>query len=163
MASGVLTSFRLDPFFQQFLKTYFHQNDDTVFSFPKGHDLFRRLEILLRPVPTDYRPKKQNPWLFYVELPFMKHKNPRTHNYLSETSGKIMARHIRDFFDAVFHEKMNEYRKAGFEYQECVYIFQEEFSLPLDSTDRLIKDFQRYRNRLRRREYLKKQSKNEMA
>jgi hypothetical protein len=155
MPSGVFTSFKLDPFFQQFLRSYFDQSEELVFHFPKGEDLLRKLEVLLRPVPENYKPRKHD-WLFHVELPYMKYKDPRTHNYLSETSGKIFARNIRDFFETVFHEKVSEYRNAGFEYKDCVYIFMEEFHLPVSATDRLIKDFQRYRNRIRYREYYKK-------
>lgn len=156
MASGVLTSFKLDPFFQQFLRAYFNQDADAVFSFPKGHDLLRRLEVLLRPVPDDYKPRRQSYQLFHIELPYMRYKNPRTHNYLSETNSKIFARNIRDFFKTVFHEKMQEYRNAGFDYKDCVFIFMDEYDLPVDATDRLIKDFQRYRNRIRQKEYYQK-------
>ncbi len=162
MASGVFTSFKLDPFFQQFLRSYFDQTGDIVFSFPKGDDLLRKLEVLLRQVPDNYK-RRSHASTFHVELPYMRYKDPRTHNYLSETSGKIFARNIREFFEAVFHEKVNEYRNAGFEYKDCVLIFMEEFQLPVDSTDRLIKDFQRYRNRIRYREHYKKRKSKEVA
>lgn len=161
MASGVLTSFKLDPFFQTFLKSHFQCGSDAVFTFPKGHDLLRRLEVLLRPVPENYKPSRSHPALFHVELPYMKHKDPLYYNYLSDTAGKAFARKVRDFYELVFHERMSELRNAGYEYKECVYLFQDEYDLPPESTDRLIKDFQRWRNRIRRKN-IRKRKREEM-
>jgi len=159
MSSGILTHIRLEPFFQTFLRKYFDNEDPTVFSFPNDHDLLRRIEVLLRSSPPSYRAPKETDLLFRIELPSMRHKNPLYHNYISEAAEKVFVREIRSFFNMVFHEKMALYRNAGFEYKDCITIFQDEYDLPAESSDRLIKEFQRWRNKIRKQKIRQKQAK----
>lgn len=153
MTSQVLVSVKLDYYHQAFLRGYFEQYDP-VFAFPQGNDLARRLEVLLRQTPPN--PKQcSGDKLFKIVVPPMKHKNPLQYCYLSEVASNMFVNKIVDFAKLVFHEKMTELRNAGFEYQECVYLFMDEFNLPEDCFDRLIKDLQRWRNRVRFKKHYK--------
>jgi len=148
MTSGVIVTIKLDSYHRAFLRSYFDQPNNP-FNFHKGHDLLKRLEVLLRPEPEIVKRCDYGDDAFVIEVPPFQHKNPLTYCHLSETAAKIFASKIADFTQLIYHEKLTAYRNAGFEFKECALLFMDEFNLPDDCYDRLIKDQSRWRWNMR--------------
>jgi hypothetical protein len=155
MPSEFYTTTRLDPFFQQFLKSHFN-SPGHPFAFPRGADLAKRLVLLLRTRPEDCPEPGEDSWAFHILLPNTPHKDPFYYNYLSGTGQKAFASQVKSYFDMVFHERMGKLRQAGFEKKTCVEIFLDEHELPIDGFDRLIKDANRWNNRVRQQRFRQK-------
>jgi len=142
--SGIYVVIKLDPFYQHFLREHFNQRDEIVFSFPKGHDLLKKFEILLTKYPLDKSQPDHGESKFMIEVPYMQHKNPYVYNYISETRNNILGATIKNFTKMIFHEHMNKYAKVGFQKKQCIEIFMEEYNIDPKYQDRLTKDYQRW-------------------
>ena len=77
-------------------------------------------------------------------------KNPAYYNYLSPTAAMLIERHLRLRFNYEFHQTMLENEKQGrpsHQYQ-VAHKFMRQHNLESISEEALLKNFQRYRNRL---------------
>jgi hypothetical protein len=160
MPSGIYTTLRLDPFFQEFLRGQFNQWDP-VFTFPKNHDLLLRLERYLTMPPHDFKVISYGDETFRIELPYMELKNPSVHFYLSDIKMKMFSDRVRDYFREIFHEEIRKYRSRNFNKNEAVICFMEDFRISEQHEDRLIKAYNRYMEieRCRRYRYRQKRRK----
>lgn len=145
MPSGIYTTIRLDPFYQEFLRAQFNQFDP-VFTFPKGHDLLLRLERFLAKPPADFKPhlidfKEET---FRIEIPFMEIKDPVYYFHMSDRKMKLFSQRIRDYFREIFHEEIRKYRSKNFNKNEAIICFMEDFHISEKYEDRLIKAYNRY-------------------
>lgn len=159
MTSGIYTTVRLDPFYQEFLRAQFNQWDP-VFTFPRGHDLVIRLERYLTQPPNDFK-VKQNPFgdeTFRIEIPFMELKNPAYYFYLSDRKMKLFQQRVRDFFREIFHEEIRKYRSKNFNKNEAIICFMEDFQISERYEDRLIKAYNRYIDLERHRRFRRRKS-----
>jgi len=143
MPSGIITTMKLDPFYQQFLRAQFH-NADIVFRFPPRHDLLMRLECFLTKTPLNYKRQDYGENTFRIELPYMEHKDVMYYNYLSENSQALFAQRVKDFYRMIVHELFADYRRKGFFKTEIVYLIIEDFSFTTSDYDRILKDFNRF-------------------
>jgi len=144
MPSGVYTTIRLDPFYQEFLRGHFKQRDP-VFIFPKGHDLLIRLERYLTRPPEGFVPRDFGDHTFRIEIPFMDHKNANYYFFMSEAKNKLYGTRIREYFKDIFHEEAGRSRrKFRLTKQEAIVCFMEDKEISPRYEDRLIKEYQRY-------------------
>jgi hypothetical protein len=143
MPSGIYTTLRLDPFYQEFLRAQFNQWNP-VFTFPKGHDLLLRLERYLTTPPIDFKLIEFGEESFRVEIPYMEIKNPNVYFYLSDKKMKLFNQRTRDYFREIFHEEIRKYRSKNFNKNEAIICFMEDFRISERYEDRLIKAYNRY-------------------
>ena len=143
MPSGIYTTIQLDTFFQEFLRAQFNQFDP-VFTFSKGHDLLLRMERYLTSPPEDFKPVSYGDETFRIELPYMEHKNPNVHFYMSDRKQKLFSARVRDYFREIFHEEIRKYRSKNFNKNEAIICFMEDFKISEQYEDRLIKAYNRY-------------------
>lgn len=155
MASGIITTVKLEPFYQQFLKTHFECNE-LVFTFPKGHDLQQRLTALLIKNPHPHAYLDYGKYTFRIELYTVSSKDIRQHNYISETASSIFASKVRDFYSMIFHEfYAGLYKK--FTHKEIVYLWIEKYNFSESAYDRIERDARRYRKKNYNQTYYQKQ------
>ncbi|TAJ13040.1 hypothetical protein DMA11_10260 [Marinilabiliaceae bacterium JC017] len=157
MASGIITTVKLEPFFKQFLRSHFEQENDLVFTFPKGHDLQKRLNLLLIKKPIKASEHNYGEESFEIELYYMEGKDVRQHNYISETAAKIFARKIKEFYSMIFHEFYNA-RYRFFTHKEIVYQWMEQNCFDESAYDRIERDARRYRRKNYNKNYYQKKT-----
>jgi len=161
MPSGIYTTINLDPFYQEFLRAQFCQNDP-VFTFPKGHDLVIRLERYLTVPPVNYKPVTYNNNTFRIEIPYMEHKNPQVHFFMSDRKQKMFAAKVKDFFREIFHEEIRKHRSRNFSKNEAIICFMEDFMISEQYEDRLVKAYNRYMDMERARRFRRVKRNNKM-
>lgn len=165
MSSGIFTTVTLDPFYQQFLRGHFNDYD-IVFNFPKGHDLRLRLEAFLTPPPPDFVPLKPAQYTddtFLISIPYMEHKNPQVYFYLSEYKQKLFRRRITAFFKDIWHEYAADCKSDGFLKTEIAYMFLEDYYINYSYYERIIREYRRYLNAEKVKQYRKKIQKNHVS
>lgn len=165
MSTGIICKIKLDPFLQEFLRGYYQCNN-TVFKFPRedGAKLYvdelgvaSYFKYLLKPAPADFKPIDYGNYTFMIEVPKMDMKDPFYCNYISEKGQRLFEAKIHRAYRFQFHDEMEKHRSAGWDYKDCIELFMDDFNIMDKHTDRLTKDFQRWRNLRRRRKFLSKQ------
>jgi hypothetical protein len=154
---GIVITIKLDPFHQEFLKGYFKQTFRGAFFWPKGHLITKKFITLLRKPPDNFTSPKFGDWAFSVDVPWMFDKDPYYCHYLSDQGNKMLQKSIREFADMVFHEEMLKLRNNGHEYKDCILLFMEDYQISEKHFDRLLKDYQRFRNRISVQKFRKNQ------
>jgi hypothetical protein len=79
-------------------------------------------------------------------------KNPEYYNYLSKRSCRILESRIETMFWAELHDLI-DYNKhiLGIEYSETIYTFMLKYDISSISEDAIIKNYYRWRDRVRHR------------
>ena len=157
MASGVICTIKLDKFYQAFLRNYYECND-IVFHFPREDSdklgIARMFRTLLITPPLDYKPVEYGDNKFLIEVPEQHDRSSFYYNYLSQRRIVIFVKYIESSFKFFFHLKMMEYMNEGHSIKNSIILFMDEHQLDSIYTDRLTKDFQRWRNCLRVKKHL---------
>lgn len=144
LQSGIICTISLDPFYQQFLKIQFNQEDSPVFFFPKGHDLSTRFQFYL--TCRKYSNQKiKDAWSFKIEVPWMEHKNPLYSRFMSPNFQKKFQSRVREFWRDVSHEIMGKWHREGFSQEEIIQKLIEEFNFTPDDEERIRREYKRYR------------------
>lgn len=79
-------------------------------------------------------------------------KDPRIYNYISQRSAAILASRFRLLMWAELHEFMDEQKHLnGIQYKESAFIFMQKYAIESISEDALLKNYQRWRDSMRRR------------
>lgn len=154
MSSGIICTVKLDPFYQQFLREQF-QEYETVFRFPKGHDLSLRFQFYLSLAPNN-QPEKYGESEFKIEIPYMEHKSPFYYNYMSPNFQQKFQTRIREFWRDVSHEIMGRWIREGYTKEEVVQKIVEEYGFTEDDEERVRREYKRYRETERYRRFCRK-------
>ncbi len=84
-------------------------------------------------------------------------KNPEAYNYISARAAEILERRFRVMMWAELHDYMDECKHLrGIQFKESAYVFLQRYGIESLSEDALLKNYQRWRDKLRRskrREY----------
>ncbi|WP_289054190.1 hypothetical protein [Carboxylicivirga marina] len=152
MASGIFTTVKLEPFFQQFLRVQFEQADGEVFKFPKGHNLNSRLNLVLTREPFNFNGHHYGEYEFKVGLYYASDFDIRQKNYVSPRQARSFAGYVRDFHNMLFHEfYARRFKLLG--HKETVYLWMETYDFDESSYERLEREARRYRRKNINRKY----------
>ena len=78
-------------------------------------------------------------------------KDPKTYNYLSQRAADILAKRFRVLMWAELHEFMDEAKHhRGIQYKDSAFEFMHKYAIESISEDALLKNYQRWRDKLRR-------------
>jgi len=78
-------------------------------------------------------------------------KNPETFNYLSERSAKIIDYKLETMMYAELHDLLDENKhRKGIEFQVTVHIFMGKYNITSISEDALLKNYYRWRKKVKR-------------
>jgi hypothetical protein len=158
MGTGRFITVKLDPFYQEFLRGQFNWYDP-VFTFPKGHDLLKRLEYYLTVPPKDFKLDDFGEETFRIEIPRMEHKDPDCYTFLSEQKNKLFANAVRDYYRVIFHAEIGKAIKDGIPKSDMIFCLMDDYNISRDYEDRIIKDFDRYLKSERLRRYRRRNRK----
>jgi hypothetical protein len=162
MGSGIITKIRLEPFYQQFLRGYYHEVE-VPFKFPREDadelHLAVKFNNLLIPPPSGYKIQNFGVFEFVIEVPYQREKDPFFYNYISLRRNAIFVNDIETAYKFYFHEEMMRLRNLGYSYKNCVELFMDELHIDGEYEDRCIKDFQRWKTAVSTKKYRQKSSK----
>jgi len=159
MSSGIITKIKLESFYQQFLRGYY-RNTDLVFKFPRYDcdelGLALKFINLLIPAPDNFKPASFGKDEFLIEVPEFHDRDTFYCNYISPVRNEKFVKKIDEQQRNHFHERLAQLRNDGYEYQDCIEIYMDEFGIDQQYFDRLVKDYCRWRDRLRLQKFRKK-------
>lgn len=148
MASNVYVTFRLDPFYQTFLRAYFDQYE-LLFEFPKRNEFNILLEFLVMKQPATQKKMEYGDESFNVRLQNMEYKNVVVYNYISKAGHKAFIERVEDLFKLIFHKHVDQaIHRAGLKKKAAIHLFMDKYEMGEYNSDRLTKNYQRYENRL---------------
>lgn len=144
----VTAKIQIKPHLKEYVYGKFNKSDNTIIRFPDRlevyHDIFNLTEK--RPVncPVDYG---------NLEIALPKpdsSKQPKTYNYLSIHSQKIIEKQIEKMFWHDVREYIDfGHYKDGSRYSDLVYEFMTKYGISSISEDALIKHYYRFRKKTR--------------
>ena len=160
MASGIITTTKLDPFYQKFLKSHFDCSE-IVFTFPKNHDLHLGLNLLLSTNPHDGAYPDYGKHTFRIDLYHIRTRDIRQYNYLSEKASAMFASKVRDFYSMIYHEFYSSLYRS-YNHKDIVYLWMECHNFTESAYDRIEREARRYRKRNYDRNYIEKKKLNKV-
>ena len=123
-------------------------NDDGCVRLPDRHDIYHTIWDL-----TEKRPQRCRPDAGNIEIVLPDRsvgKSPKTYNYLSEKSQKIIQRRVENMFFAELHDfVLEEKHRNGTPYIEAIHIFMCKYVINSISEDALKKSCYRYIQKMR--------------
>lgn len=166
MGSPVYVTFKVDVFYQTFLRAYFEQYD-LLFEFPAKSEFNILLEFLVKKQPRAQRsPDPEIDFMnqleihkktqygdqaFNVQLQYMEHKNVLSYNFIPPAGERIFNDKIKDLFKLVFHKHVDQaIHRIGLRKKDAIYSFMDEFNMSVSRSERLNKNYQRYEEKLTR-------------
>ena len=126
-------------------------------SFPVNTDLYAAIYNLTIKRPENCPLDKGN---LVIILPSKRYdpdldvrKHPEVYNYLSERACGIIQRKIETLFWAELHELIDENKhRLGIEYVDSVYTFMCKYRITKITEDALLKNYQRWKENIRKRQ-----------
>lgn len=128
---------------------FFDRAAGTV-KFPSGLDIYILIYDLLQKRPATNPVDSGN---LEFALPERREgKTPDSYNYLSERAQKILADKMRLMMWAELHDLMDENKHInGIQFKESVFLFMRKYSIESITEDALLKNYQRWRDKQRRK------------
>jgi len=126
---------------------------------PKRNHFSKLLNILVAPAPEDWRPVHYGESNLCIMLPWYEDKNVLRHYYLSPLKQKVFVGRLNDYFQITFRAHVDKYLLRDVPQQQAIYLFMEEYDLPVDVISDLLKDYQRYRSAIRQRKFYQRHKK----
>lgn len=137
------------PYVAEYIKGKFYDPEKGCVRFPSGLDIYILIYDLLQKRPSDASVDTGN---LEFALPVRREgKNPETYNWLSGRSAKMLGDKMRLMMWAELHEFMDENKHAeGISFKDSAFIFLRKYGIESISDDALLKNYQRWRDKLRR-------------
>ncbi len=145
----ITVKIEIDPYVAEYITGRYFDPEVSVVRFPSGSDIYHLIYDLLAKRPAGNPVDRGN---LEFALPARRQgKDPETYNYLSHRSQKILEKRMRSLLWADLHETMDEGKHlGGMQFKEIVYIFMQRYGIESISEDGLLKNYQRWRDKLRR-------------
>lgn len=151
----ITTKISIDQTTAEYIRGRYFDQDRGVVRFPPSSDIYIRVYDLLAKRPVDHPVDVGN---LEFALPDRRDanppggKDPKIYNYLSKRAAKILEDRFRLLMWAELHEFMDEEKHLnGTQYKDAVLIFMNRYCIESITEDALLKNYQRWRDDLRRR------------
>lgn len=150
----------VDPHVAEYVHGKFYDAQAGAVRFPSSSDIYVLLYDLLQRRPADHPVDSGN---LELCLPVRREgKDPATYNYLSGKAQRMINEKLKLMFWAELHDRMDEGKHLrGERFADIAFRFARRYGIESISEDALLKNYQRWRNKLRRaqkRTYQKKSS-----
>lgn len=150
----ITATIEIEPYVAEYIKGKFYDAEFGAVRFPPSSDIYVTVYDLMSRRPKSAGMDRGN--LTFC-LPDRREanqrcgKSPETYNWFSGDSVKILERRMRVMMWAELHDTMDENKHLrGIQFVETVYIFIRRYGLESISEDALLKNYQRWRDNLRR-------------
>lgn len=151
-----VTTIKIEPYLAEYAKNKYEVDTTTgAIKIPYNSDLYFCIwENMKKRTPNKSYEIDGN---LRIHLPFRKAseecpwKDPAYYNYLSQASAKKIETQLRRMFNFELHRILMENEEFGHERRnlDVIYDFIQEYKLRSISSDALLKNYYRYRNKLR--------------
>lgn len=139
----------VDEYVAEYIRGKYFDATQGAVHFPDSLDIYVTIYDLLQKRPATSPVDAGN--LEFCLPDRRKGKNPDVYNYLSERSAKILGNKMRVMMWAELHDFMDENKHVnGIQFKESVYVFMRRYCIDAITEDALIKNYQRWREKLRR-------------
>lgn len=150
---------QVTPYVAEYISGKYYDEEIGCVRFPSTLDISVLIYDLLAKRPTGCVVDRGN---LTIALPCRRQgKSPQYYNYLCSRSQKLLAKRMRTMMWAELHELMDENKHLrGIQFKETVFCFMRKYGIESISEDALLKNYQRWRDRIRRnlkRGYSRKQ------
>lgn len=140
----------VEPHVAEYVRGKFFDSEAGAVRFPAALDIYILIYDLLQKRPASCPVDSGN--LEFVVPERRCGKDPVSYNYLSARAQKILADRLRVMMWAELHEYMDENKHIhGIQFKESVFMFMRRYSIESISEDALLKNYQRWRDKQRRR------------
>ncbi len=150
----IVTRIQIEPYVAQYYMSMYWDREAGGVHFPPGSDIYVTIYDLMQKRPAGVGLDSGN---FPIVLPDRRDanraggKSPEQFNYLSHRAASIIGKRLKIAFWAQVHELMDEQRHLhGFDYKDIVYQFMLRHSITGISEEGVLKNYQRWRDSLRR-------------
>ena len=154
------TKISVEPYVAEYARGKYFDDKTCSVKFPSSLDLYVLIWDLMQRRPVDCPVDRGN--LEFCLPDRRQGKAPEIYNYLSERSAKVIERKLKLMLWAELHEFIDEQKHLhGVQFKESVYIFMTRYGLESITEDALLKHYQRFRDRTRRRskrEYIRRKN-----
>lgn len=145
----VKTKIDITPYVAEYLTGKYFDPEAGCVRFPGNLDLYVTIWDLLQKRPEGAAIDKGN--LEFVLPDRREGKDPETYNYLSKRSAKILEKKMSVMMWAELHEFMDENKHArGIRFKDSAFIFLRKYNIDSISDDGILKNYQRWRDKLRK-------------
>lgn len=139
----------VEPYVAEYIQGRYMDEESGVVRFPSGSDIYHLIYDLAAKRPAE-NPIDSGNLEFALPSP-RKGKDPEIYNYLSHRSAKLLEKRLRSLMWADLHETMDEGKHlSGMQFKDIVYVFMQRYGIESISEDGLLKNYQRWRDKLRR-------------
>lgn len=140
----------VEPHVAEYIRGKYFDRDAGVVRFPSGADIYLLIYDLLRKRPASCPVDAGN---LEFALPRRREgKDPETYNWLSARAQKMLGDKMRLMMWAELHDFMDENKHInGIQFKESVFLFMSRYDIEGISEDALLKNYQRWRDKLRRK------------
>lgn len=134
----------------EYIRGKFYDDEAKVVRFPAGMDIYVLIYDLLQKRPANNPVDTGN---IEFALPERRMgKDPVSYNYLSGKAQKILGDRMRLMMWAELHDLMDDNKHInGIQFKDSVFIFMRKYSIESISEDALLKNYQRWRDKQRRK------------
>ncbi len=140
----------------EYIRGKYFDHEVGAVRFPPSSDIYITIYDLLAKRPVDHPIDTGN---LEFALPDRREanqaggKDPKTYNYISRRAADVLSGRFRALMWAELHEFMDEQKhQNGVQYKESVFIFMKRYAIESITEDALLKNYQRWRDRMRRRQ-----------
>lgn len=140
----------VEPHVAEYIRGKFYDREAGAVRFPPTLDIYILIYDLLQKRPAT-NPVDSGTLEF--ALPERREgKNPDSYNYLSGRAQKMLADKMRLMMWAELHDLMDENKHInGIQFKESVFLFMRKYSIESITEDALLKNYQRWRDKQRRK------------
>lgn len=140
----------VDSHIAEYIKGKYYDPDYGCVRFPASLDIYILIYDLLSKRPATCPIDSGN--LEFMLPDRREGKNPEIYNYLSQRAQKLLEDKMRLMMWAELHDLMDENKHIkGIQFKDSVFIFMSKYGIESISEDALIKNYQRWRDKLRRK------------
>lgn len=156
----VIVKISAEPYVAEYIQGKFFDYETRTVRFPSTLDIYILIYDLLQKRPASNPVDTGN--LEFMLPERREGKDPITYNWLSGRAQKVLADKMRLMMWAELHEVMDENKHIhGIKFKDSVFRFMRKYGIESISEDALLKNYQRWRDKLRRskkRGYMRRQA-----
>lgn len=140
----------VEPHVAEYIRGKFYDSQAGTVRFPSTMDIYILIYDLLQRRPADHPFDTGN---LEFALPERREgKDPLSYNYLSGRAQKILGDKMRLMMWAELHDLMDENKHInGIQFKESVFLFMRKYDVESITEDALLKNYQRWRDKIRRK------------
>lgn len=140
----------IEPCVAEYIRAKFYDVEAGAVRFPATSDIYILIYDLLQRRPVGHPVDTGN---LEFALPDRRAgKDPQTYNYLSKRAQKILGEKMKVMMWAELHDLMDENKHIkGIQFNETAFTFLSSYCIESIGEDALLKNYQRWRYKVRRR------------